>query len=214
MYMIFNIKQHSYIPNVGRESCCGVRGPFFLACNHQWGLANQMIIPTIATPKISMEPVIDGQTYSNTTYARMLLDQVVKPTSTSRRQQNQDELQKTNMDISLETSASSEQQGQGFPPASQLTHPLASNSAQEQKRKASEMLQNHRVKRQRLNSAAGGSSTPPSLGLGASLPSQRAILPALQFQMDGMRLSPSLESPMSTSGSSRSTTVGLGEVRC
>jgi hypothetical protein len=179
------------------------------------GLGNQMIIPTIPTPKPSMEPIIDDHTYSNTIYARMLLDQVVKPTSNVKPmcQQNQDELQQINMNTSLETSASSGQQGQGFPPASHVRRPLASNSMQEQKRKASEMLQNHRVKRQRLTGIAGGSFISPSSSLGTSLPSQKAILPILQLQMDGMRLSPSLESPMSTSGSSSSTTVGLREVR-
>jgi hypothetical protein len=174
-----------------------------------------MILPVVDAQKLSMEPIIDIQTYSNTVYARRMLDQVVMPTSAmeSRQQQNQDELQGI---ISLESSTSPGHQGQGFPPASQVTDangPVASSSMQEQKRKASEMLHNHRVKRQRLTSTAGSPFIPPSSSLGASLPSQKAILPVLQFQMDGMRLSPSLESPMSTSGSSRSTTVGLREVR-
>ena len=192
--------------------CCGVWGPSSLVCNHQWGLAYQMFISIVNVPEPSMEPIIDDQTYSNTNYARMLLDQVVKSTSTvkSRHQQNQ------HMDVNLETPASSGHQGQGFPPASLVTEAnvaLAGNSTQDQKRKASEMLQNHRVKRQRLTSTASGTSTPPSSSLEVSLPFQKAILPALHFQMDGMRLSPSLESPMSASGSSRSTTVGLREVR-
>jgi hypothetical protein len=176
---------------------------------------NNMITPIDASQKHSATPVAD-ELLNNTNFARILRHQAfhLASSGTNTRPINQTTQQEAhgiigNISSGLSTSSRP-------PPASQLAVPnipVTFKSTQDQKRKASEMLQNERVKRQRLTGTACGPAMPPRPSPGASLQSQSITSPTLLSQMDGMRLSPSLDSPLSASGSSRANTVGLREVR-